>query len=73
LVTQDIEGYPSVRVNVRMIDSSGEADAWSTAWVIRGEPNRHEEEAARIWGIGLDADVSVKFARESSGKVSQAQ
>src|SRR5271156_2236556 len=48
LSTQDIEGYPSVRVNVGMIDSSGEVNAWSNAWVINGEVYRQEEHAAYV-------------------------
>ena len=54
-----------------MIDSSGEANVWSIVWVI-SEVYRQEEHAACIWGIVLDADVSTKLVRESSGEVSQA-
>ena len=42
-LTQDIQGYPSVPVNVRMVDSSGEMNAWSMKWVIRGDVNHQKE------------------------------
>lgn len=66
--TQDIEGYPSARGNVRMIDSSGEVDVWSLQWVFRGDPNRQVEHAAFIWSIGLNVGVSTDWCQNQVEK-----
>lgn len=49
LVTQDIQANASVGVNVGMIDTCGEVNFGGLKWVVGGEVNGQEENAAGVW------------------------
>jgi hypothetical protein len=48
LVSQDIETDAAVAVDVGVVDASGEVDLWWLEWVVGGEVDRKEEDAARV-------------------------
>lgn len=53
LVSQDIQTDAAVRVDVGVIDASGEVDLRRLEGVIGGEVDGKEEDTARVWGVTL--------------------
>lgn len=46
LVSKNVKTDAAVRVDVGVVDSGGEVDLWRLEWVVRGEVDGKEEDAA---------------------------
>jgi len=51
LVSQDVQAYTAIGVDVRMVDAGGEVDFWWLKWIIGREVYGEEEYTSRIWTI----------------------
>jgi hypothetical protein len=53
LIPQDIQTDAAVRVDVGVIDASGEVDLGGLEGVVGGEVDSKEEDTSRVWGVTL--------------------
>lgn len=64
LVPQDVQTDAAVRVDVGVVDASGEVDLWRLERVVGREVNVQEENAARVWRVALP-EQSAKQCNDS--------
>lgn len=64
LVSQDVKTDTAIRVDVGVVDTSGEVDLGWLEWVIGREVDCQEEDASRVWRVTLSKrDVSIQEHR----------
>lgn len=57
MVSQDVQTDAAIRVDVGVVDTSGEVDLWGLEGVVGREVNVEEENASGVWRVAL-SDVS---------------
>lgn len=53
LVSQNVQTNAAVRVDVGVVDTSGEVDLWGLEGVVGREMNVQEENATGVWRVTL--------------------
>lgn len=53
MVPQDVQTDAAVRVDVGVVDTSGEVDLWGLEGVVGREVNVEEENASGVWRVAL--------------------
>ena len=61
LVPQDIQADASVRVDVWVVDASGEVDLRWLEWVVGWEMDCQEEDTAGVWRVTLDTTLVLSL------------
>jgi hypothetical protein len=49
LISKNIETDAAIGVDVGVVDSSGKVDLWRLEWIVGGEVDGKEEDAALKW------------------------
>ena len=53
MVSQDIQTDAAVRVDIGVVDTSGEVELWGLEGVVGREVNVQEEKTAGVWRVVL--------------------
>ena len=53
MVSQDIQTDAAVRVDIGVVDTSGEVELWGLEGVVGREVNGQEENTAAVWRVAL--------------------
>lgn len=62
MVPQDVQTDTAVRVDVGVVDTSGEVDLWGLEGVVGREVNVEEENASGVWRVALREVSTVPIA-----------
>lgn len=62
MVPQDVQTDAAVRVDVGVVDTSGEVDLWGLEGVVGGEVNVEEEDASGVWRVTLSGVSTAPIA-----------
>lgn len=57
MVSKNVQTDTAVRVDVGMIDSSGEVDLWWLEGIVCGEMDGQEEDTALEWTVALQSQL----------------
>jgi hypothetical protein len=72
LVPQDVQTDAAVRVDVGVVDTSGEVDLWGLEGVVGGEVNVEEEDASGVWRVTWTHDSCLPVEQILSERASRA-